>query len=199
MWPFSKRLKGVVTDGQLGPRGPVDRSTSNYSRIMGSDDTAPIRGGGFGNEVDLPELTGDDLQAGAQVSDIGMKFDKYQPAWSRQPLPDEGTGSYSWETLGLVQFSPIGAGVVVRRLDYDAPLRTPSYVSLPSLPVMGIPTQAGAMYGQPLYDPQRNLVEAPQIQGPDVSMVAWNIPAVEGIFGLPWGINDPFPQRQKGL
>lgn len=77
-------------------------------------------------------------------------FDRVQGfaiTYERQTLPDPGAGVYSYETLGLEPFSPIGAGVAVR-----SPTRftqNPLY-GVKSVPITGMPTVAGQLIHSPL-------------------------------------------------
>lgn len=136
-------------------------------------------------------------EAGHQKSALGG-VGPYKSVWERKRLPDEGAQSYAWETLGLVQFTQIGAGVSVRDPDFDAVLHRPLYVYQGGI-TNGLPMTAGGIYGQPLYDNNGNVVDAPG--NPGVSpMIAWNIPVSimpeGGLNSI--GINNPFPQHMTG-
>jgi hypothetical protein len=76
----------------------------------------------------------------------------YQGVWEKKRMPSPGAQAYAWETLGLSQFTPIGPGVTVREgyrvtAGADQPM-----VGL-AVMLEGVPTSAGQIYGQPLFDP----------------------------------------------
>lgn len=75
----------------------------------------------------------------------------YFPTWEERPLPGPGAGNFSWEFLALQQYTPIGHGVVPRRILYHTaqPLMTGQ-----SVVTSGIPTVAGQIITQPLIDPR---------------------------------------------
>lgn len=74
----------------------------------------------------------------------------YELTYERQNLPDPGAGVYSYETLGLEPFTPIGPGVAVRR--HIRETQTPLYVFAPSVPLTGMPTVAGQIQHVPLIE-----------------------------------------------
>jgi hypothetical protein len=113
----------------------------------------------------------------------------YEMAWERQSLPDPAAMNYSWETLGLVQFSPIGPSVAVRK-----PFSTlfPQLFSGFSVWLAGIPLTQGQVIGQPLYDPRSGFTRSIPMQIP--SLVDMNIPVS---INHPIGFNDPNPIRAR--
>jgi hypothetical protein len=72
--------------------------------------------------------------------------------WERQPMPDPGAMNYSYESLGLAPFTPIGPSVTTRQ-----PINPISERPLPyynkAVVLNGIPTTSGTMVLSPLYDP----------------------------------------------
>lgn len=75
----------------------------------------------------------------------------YALVYQRKELPGYGSAQqYALESYGLPPFPPSGPSITVREpLGYCyAPL-----YSLHSVPLAGIPTQAGMLYGAPLFDP----------------------------------------------
>lgn len=113
----------------------------------------------------------------------------YEMTWERQSLPDPAAQNYSWETLGLVQFSPIGPSVAVR-----SPFSTlfPQIYAGLSVKLTGIPLTQGQVISQPLFDQKsgytRGIPEAMPY------MVAANIPVT---ISHPISNNDPSPERQR--
>jgi len=81
---------------------------------------------------------------------IGDGF--YQAVYSNREfnLPLPGAQAFAWETLGLVEFSPIGPSVVPDRS--IRPTENGVFAGL-AITVAGIPMQAGQIVGQPLFDP----------------------------------------------
>lgn len=65
------------------------------------------------------------------------------------PLP--GAQGFGYESLGLVEFTPIGAGVPLQ--EQIRSVNPQLYVGQ-AVTLAGIPTQAGQMITQPLIDPQ---------------------------------------------
>lgn len=83
----------------------------------------------------------------------------YHQAWERKELPGPGAMAYAWETLGLAPLTPIGRGIVA----YLAVRAVGPQVYMPfkSITVVGIPTMAGQMALQPLYDPETGYGPSP--------------------------------------
>ena len=67
-------------------------------------------------------------------------------------MPSPGAMRYAWESLGLEQFTPIGPGVATRKPIVPLPGGDQPYVGL-AVRLDGIPTVAGQVVGQPLYNP----------------------------------------------
>lgn len=75
----------------------------------------------------------------------------YQGVWEKKRQPSPGAQAYAWESLGLPQFTPIGASVVVRQALMPTAGVLQPYVGQ-AVPLQGMPTTAGQIYGQPLFD-----------------------------------------------
>jgi hypothetical protein len=71
----------------------------------------------------------------------------YEMAWEEQRTPNPGAMVYSWETLGLPQFSPVGAGRGIHTV-----IRSTQQVNAwyQSVPIAGMPSVPGQMIFQPL-------------------------------------------------
>lgn len=111
----------------------------------------------------------------------------YVQSWERQTLPDPAAQNYSWETLGLVPFSPIGPSVAVRH-----PYATvfPQMFAGFSVKLTGIPLTQGQIIGQPVYDPNAGFASRSAVPIP--ALVAMNIPMGTD---HPIAFNDPTPDR----
>jgi hypothetical protein len=86
-------------------------------------------------------------------------FTAYHRVWENkypQGFPSPGPQAYSWETLSLPQFSPIGPGIATRQP--IKPFNVAQVYSLQSVWLQGIPTASGQMIMQPLYDPNAGYV-----------------------------------------
>jgi len=83
----------------------------------------------------------------------------YQGVWEKKRMPSPGAQAYAWETLGLAPFTPIGPAVTTRVGIHPLP-GTPQPVSLQAVPLDGIPTTAGQVIGQPLFDPASGFVNS---------------------------------------
>jgi hypothetical protein len=74
----------------------------------------------------------------------------YKRVWERKRLPDPGSQNYAYETYALAPLSPISSAVAIRgappRL-YEQQIYVGQSVSLD-----GIPTTAGQIVTQPLYN-----------------------------------------------
>jgi hypothetical protein len=114
----------------------------------------------------------------------------YLNVWERKDMPDPGAQAYAWETLGLEPFSPIGPGVRTRI--GIKPLFAQVYTEQAVI-LNGIPTTAGQIFGQPLFDPS-----APGsgytmgLALPGSPLAALNIPAN---YNAPIAVNDPNPGK----
>ena len=72
--------------------------------------------------------------------------------WTRKEQPTPGALAYAFESLGLVEFTPIGAGVAQRV--QLRPLAAQSYLPAQLLPLQGLGgIVAGQVITQPLIDP----------------------------------------------
>lgn len=72
-----------------------------------------------------------------------------------KPQPTPGTKSYAYESLGLVEFSPVGTGIYARKL--MSQVAKQSYMDQKSVPTTGYGgLVAGNFLFQPLYDPVSN-------------------------------------------
>lgn len=76
----------------------------------------------------------------------------YQQAWEQKQLPGPGAENYAFETLQLAPFTPIGRGIFFPL--GMKPTAAQSYLPQKSVVVEGIPTMAGQMAQQPLFDPE---------------------------------------------
>ncbi len=75
----------------------------------------------------------------------------YQGVWEKKRQPSPGAQAYAWETLGLPQFSPVGPSITVRQgLAVVAESIQPMVGQ--AVPISGIPTTAGQIFGQQLFD-----------------------------------------------
>lgn len=76
----------------------------------------------------------------------------FRLVYERKELPGYGSvQQYALESYGLPPFPPSGPSITIREPlgpGTSAPLYT-----LQSVPLAGIPTQAGMLYGAPLFDP----------------------------------------------
>lgn len=100
----------------------------------------------------------------------------YQGVWEKKRQPSPGAQSFAWESLGLAPFTPIGPSIHVRE-----GIRPMAGVMQPAVGqavwLDGVPTTAGQVYGQGLYD---------ESSGGFVRS------------GMPI-INDPFPARHDPI
>jgi len=112
----------------------------------------------------------------------------YQPAWQRQNLPDPAAMNYSWETLGLVQFSPIGPSVTVR--NPFSTLFSQMFAGL-TVKLTGVPLVQGQIIGQPIFDPNSGYTAERQQPLPN-AQISMNIP-VSIPHAMPF--NEPYPER----
>jgi hypothetical protein len=73
----------------------------------------------------------------------------YRTVYAEKQQPDPGSGSFALESFALPAFTPIGAGnlAVINRL---LPFGPPPMISQQGARVIGIPTTAGQIVGQPL-------------------------------------------------
>lgn len=78
--------------------------------------------------------------------------------WTKKQLPTPGTGNYAFDTLGLVEFTPIGTGIWDRR---ELPgLQPPQlYIGAQMVVTNGFGgLAAGQIINQPLLDPYSQTV-----------------------------------------
>lgn len=71
----------------------------------------------------------------------------YEMAWEKQRVPDPGAMVYSWETLGLPQFSPVGAGRGILNVIRSTQQPMAFYHAVP---LQGMPLVPGQIIFQPL-------------------------------------------------
>ena len=75
----------------------------------------------------------------------------YQGVWEKKRQPSPGAQAFAWETLGLGQFSPIGPSINVRVGIRPLP-GTEQPVVVMAVNLNGVPTVAGQIFGQALFD-----------------------------------------------
>lgn len=76
--------------------------------------------------------------------------------WTRKRQPSPGAQSYAFESLGLVEFTPIGPSITIRR-HLNVVQHPQTYINGRAVPTTGIGgLNAGQMALQPLYDPNTN-------------------------------------------
>lgn len=92
-----------------------------------------------------PKVGGKDVDQNGFVDNAG-----FQQQWIERGQPTPGAMSYAFVSLGLPAFSTIGPGIAA--LGTPRPVAIP-YYSLQAVPIVGIPLQAGQIFGQPLVDP----------------------------------------------
>lgn len=71
----------------------------------------------------------------------------YEMAWEEQRTPNPGAMVYSWETLGLPEYSPVGAGRGILQVIKSVQQTMAWYQSVP---LAGMPSVPGQMIFQPL-------------------------------------------------
>jgi hypothetical protein len=82
--------------------------------------------------------------------------------WVQKKLPSPGAQNYAYETLGLVEFTPIGYGVHVRT-NWMITQPPQPYINGQAVPVTGLGgLSAGQLALQPLYDPVTNTYSGQQ-------------------------------------
>lgn len=76
----------------------------------------------------------------------------FRLVYQRKELPAYGSAQqYALESYALPPFPPSGPSITVRQP--LGPGTNPQLYTLHSVPLAGIPTQAGYIYGAPLFDP----------------------------------------------
>lgn len=85
----------------------------------------------------------------------------YQGVWEKKRQPSPGAQAYAWETLGLSQFTPIGPAVTTRVGIAPLPGTPQPYIRGKAVSLQGVPTTAGQIIGQPLFDPASGFVANP--------------------------------------
>jgi len=85
--------------------------------------------------------------------------------WVKKDLPDPGAQNYAFESLGLTEFTPIGAGVAQRQM-FNV-LQPPSlFVNGQMLLTSGVGgVAAGQVIFQPLIDPYNNTYGGETVNG----------------------------------
>lgn len=81
----------------------------------------------------------------------------YQGVWEKKRQPSPGAQAFAWETLSLAQFVPAGPSITVRQGIRPLAGTEQPYVGQ-AVNLDGVPTTAGQMVGQPLYDPNNGYV-----------------------------------------
>ena len=99
----------------------------------------------------------------------------YQGVWEKKRQPSPGAQAYAWESVGLAQFTPIGPSVHVRQGINVLPGAQQPYVGQ-GVWLDGVPTTAGQVFGQQLYDPNSGYTS-----------------------GLPPTFNSPFPYSSEPM
>lgn len=79
-----------------------------------------------------------------------VAFGPYQRAWNNTRQPGPGADRFAYDTLDLYRETPVGHGV--GQLAYIRPLEGQVYTRQ-AVPIVGIPTTSGQIFGQPLLDP----------------------------------------------
>lgn len=72
--------------------------------------------------------------------------------WAKKKLPTPGTGNFAFESLGLVEFTPIG-GAVLQRYTFNVTQPPQLYVGGQAVLTSGF---GGLMAGQIIYQPLAN-------------------------------------------
>lgn len=123
---------------------------------------------------------------------------EYHAVFERKPQPDAAGGlAYAWESLALAEFSPIGPSVA-RRGHWLITAAAGEWFPAQQIPVNGIPTTAGQLGGQPLFDQSG---PGDGFTPPDISLglpstLRWNDVAQ---FGYQDRANDPNPINRRGV
>lgn len=125
---------------------------------------------------------------------FGLGPGSFHQHFEQKVQPDIGGASiFAYESLALVPMSPIGAGVTLHDFIRPVGTDTPSYYDY-SVKTVGLPTQAGTIYGQALFDP--NNPDANSLPVQNVSpLVHFNLPITRA---KPIATNSPFPQDMRG-
>lgn len=84
---------------------------------------------------------------------IPRKKGPFHLVWHKTHQPSPGVMNYAYETLALFPVTPAGPTVNVRQPHRFNPLQPLQPVVTNAVPVQGIPTTAGQIFGQPLFDP----------------------------------------------
>jgi hypothetical protein len=184
-------------DYQLGARRNLPPAYKMARPWVKDEDSAPTAFAKFGSAWEVPYNTGDTLPDLERSSVIGLKNELYQAAWTREPMPDPGAMNYAWQTIGLVQQTITGTGVIVS----DMPRATsPATLAGFELLPFGSPTYYQQIAGQPLLDANNNAVNGGGLSGfdfIDTSMTDWNSVALAGAAATPYPMNNPYPQSRR--
>ncbi len=79
----------------------------------------------------------------------------YRQVWQRKRLPGPGAMNMAFETLQLAQFPVSGPSIAVR--DKMSVIQPQQLAVEKSVSIAGIPTTAGQVLGQPLFDPKSGM------------------------------------------
>lgn len=122
----------------------------------------------------------------------------YHAVFEKKPQPDVGGARiYAWESLGLAEFTPIGPATA-RRGHWLITAAAGEWFPAQQLLTNGVPTNAGQLGGQPLFDES---APGTGFASPDLTMglpstLRWNDVAM---FGYQDRINDPNPINRRGV
>lgn len=83
----------------------------------------------------------------------------YQGVWEKKRQPSPGAQAFAWETLSLAQFTPAGPSITVRQGFRVLSGADQPYVGQ-AVSLEGVPTTAGQVVGQPLFDPENGFVSS---------------------------------------
>lgn len=73
--------------------------------------------------------------------------------WKKTRQPTPGVMNYAYESLALFPVTPAGPTVNVRQPHAFSPQQPMQPFAMNAVWTRGIPTTAGQLFGQPLYDP----------------------------------------------
>jgi len=73
--------------------------------------------------------------------------------WSKRTMPSPGVMNYAYESLALFPVTPAGPTVNVRQPHAFSPIQPQQPMVTNAVQTNGIPTTAGQIFQQPLYDP----------------------------------------------
>jgi len=88
----------------------------------------------------------------------------FHQSWERKRLPGPGAMNYAYESQALAPFPVAGPTIAVRQP--RAVFQGQQSMVLQSVSIAGVPTQAGQVLAQPLFDPQTGTATGLQPQNP---------------------------------